>query len=139
MMNKIIARNGYNGTVLWERKLPDGYLVHRSAFIATDDAFYMVDGDHATVLDPQTGTEQDTIRLSGVSGDWKWMVMKDDVLFVLAGNKDPGVQSMKGDRSFGGWSWADLSEGYYSRPRVPWGMGHTLAAYDLKKDRKSVV
>jgi outer membrane protein assembly factor BamB len=135
MMNKIIARNGYNGTVLWERKLPDGYLVHRSAFIATEDAFYMVDGDHATVLDPQTGTEQDTIRLSGVSGDWKWMVMKDDVLFVLAGNKDPGVQSMKGDRSFGGWSWADLSEGYYSRPRVPWGMGHTLAAYDLKKQK----
>ncbi|MEO1972034.1 MAG: PQQ-binding-like beta-propeller repeat protein, partial [Pirellulaceae bacterium] len=134
MMNKIIARNGYNGTTLWERKLPEGYLVHRSAFIATEKSFYMTDGDRALVLDPQTGDQQSVIRLPGVAGDWKWMVMKGDVLYVLAGNKDPGVQSMKGDRSFGGWSWADLSEGYYARPRVPWGMGHTLAAYDLTKE-----
>ena len=54
-MNKIIARNGFNGSVLWERKLPEGYLVHRSAFIATDDVFYMMDGDRALLIDPETG------------------------------------------------------------------------------------
>ena len=34
-MNRLIARNGYNGAILWQRDLPEGYLVHRSAFIAT--------------------------------------------------------------------------------------------------------
>lgn len=133
MMNRLIARNGYNGTVLWERKLPEGYLVHRSAFIATNDVFYMIDGDHCLLLDPQTGEETGAIRIPGVDGEWKWMVLNEGVLYVLAGNKDPGVLTTKGDRAFGGWSWADLSKGYYSKPHVPWGFGQTLAAYDLQK------
>ena len=133
MMNKLIARNGYNGTLLWERPLPPGYLVHRSAFIATRDAFHMIEGNRCLLLDPETGRENGEIRISGVNGHWKWMVIKDDVLYVLAGKPDPKVQSMKGDRSFGGWSWGDLSQGYYTKPRVAWGFGNTLAAYDLKK------
>ena len=133
MMNKLIARNGYNGTVLWERKLPDGYLVHRSAFIATRDTFYMIDGERCLLLDPQTGAELGEIRLPGVSGAWKWMAHKEGVLYVLTGEQDPAAESMKGDRSFGGWSWADLSTGYYTTPHVPWGFGTTLAAYDLEQ------
>ena len=101
-MNKLIARNGYNGTLLWERKLPEGYLVHRSAFIATKDTFHMIDGNRCLLLDPETGREQGEIRIPGVTGQWKWMVIKDDVLFVLAGKPDPHVQTTKGDRSFGG-------------------------------------
>ena len=134
-MVKLIASNGYNGTVLWERQLPEGYLVHRSAFIATDEAFYMIDGDHALVLDPETGEELREIRIPGVEGDWKWMVLKEGILYVLSGEKDSPAELVKGDRSFGGWSWADLSEGYYTRPHVPWGFGHTLAAYDLAADK----
>jgi outer membrane protein assembly factor BamB len=130
-LNKLIARNAFNGMVLWERDLPEGYLVHRSAFIATKDVFYMIGGDRCLKVDPQTGKEIGSIRLPGVDGEWKWMAMKDGVLYVLAGQKDPGTQTMKGDRSFGGWSWGDLSKGYYSRPRVPFGFGKTLAAYDL--------
>ncbi len=133
MMNKLIARNGYNGTLLWERKLPEGYLVHRSAFIATQETFYMLDGSRCLLLDPETGREKGAIRIPGLSGEWKWMVLKQDFLYVLAGRKDPRAQITKGDRSFGGWSWSDLSRGYYSKPHVPWGFGDTLAAYDLKK------
>jgi outer membrane protein assembly factor BamB len=132
MLNKLIARNGYNGTVLWERSLPEGYFVHRSAFIATKDTFYMAKGNHALLLDPQTGKELGEIRLPGVRGDWKWMVLQNDRLYVLTGPKGPGAKTTKGDRSFGGWSWADLSRGYYSRPHVPWGFGNTLVAYDVK-------
>jgi outer membrane protein assembly factor BamB len=132
-MTKLIARNGYNGTVLWERKLPEGYLVHRSAFIATDDAFYMIDGNRALLLDSQTGAERGEIRIPGVPGDWKWMVLRDGVLYVLAGKKDAPAEITKGDREFGGWSWADLSQGYYEQPRVPWGFGNVLAAYDIEK------
>lgn len=43
-LQRLIARNGYNGIILWERKLPKDYLAHRSAFVATKDTFYMVDG-----------------------------------------------------------------------------------------------
>lgn len=134
-MFRLLASNGYNGTVLWERKLPEGYLVHRSAFIATDDAFYMIDGQRALVLDPETGRELREIRIPGLEGDWKWMVLKDGVLYALAGEPDAPAEPVKGDRAFGGWSWADLSEGYYSQPQVPWGFGHTLAAYDLSADK----
>ena len=132
MMNKLIARNGYNGVELWRRDLPEGYLVHRSAFIATDDTFYMIDGDHCLLLDPKTGEEKGQIKIPDVHGEWKWMVMQDGVLYVLAGAKGQGVQTTKGDRAGGGWSWHDLSGGYYTKPRVPWGFGDTLAAYDIE-------
>ena len=135
MLNKLIARNGYNGTILWQRDLPEGYLVHRSAFVASKETFYMIDGNRCLLLDPETGTEKDEIRIPGIAGAWKWMVIDDGVLYVLAGKKGPGTQTTKGDRSFGGWSWSDLSPGYYRKLRVPWGFGETLAAYDLQRER----
>ena len=131
-LNTLIARNGYNGTILWQRQLPEGYLVHRSAFIATRETFYMIDQASCRLLDPQTGREQGRIRIPGLVGEWKWMVKRGNVLFALSGPKDSGVVTTKGDRSFGGWSWSDLSRGYYSKPHVPWGFGNALAAYDLK-------
>ena len=121
--------------MLWERKLPEGYLVHRSAFVATKDTFYLIDGASCLLLDPQTGEEQGRIRIPGVNGAWKWMVLKNGILYVLAGQKGPGVLTTKGDRSFGGWSWSDLSKGYYSKPRIPGGFGETLAAYDLREKK----
>ncbi len=134
-MNRLIARNGYNGMMLWQRDLPEGYLVHRSAFIATADTFYMIEKDHALMLDPATGDVQRKLTIPGVFGDWKWMAIQDDVLYMLAGKQDSGVETTKGDREFGGWSWADLSTGYYAKPRVPWGFGSILAAYDLKQQK----
>ena len=44
----LIVRNGFNGTELWRKKLPEGSLVHRTAFTATDHTFYMVDRDRRT-------------------------------------------------------------------------------------------
>lgn len=129
-LGRILARNGYNGQVLWERKLPEGYLVHRSAFIATKDAFYMIDGDHCLLLDPQTGAEKGRIKIPGVDAEWKWMALKDGVLYVMAGPPDPPAETVKGDRALGGWSWADLSKLYYEK-RVPNGLGNVIAAYEL--------
>jgi len=135
MLNKLVARNGHNGQLLWERKLPDRYMVHRSAFVATKDTFYMIDGNRCLLLDPETGEEKGEIRVPGAEGEWKWMAIEDGVLYVLAGKKGPGATTIKGDRTFGGWSWADLSVGYYRQPRVPWGFGNTLAAYDMEEKR----
>jgi len=131
-LNRLIARNGYNGTVLWEKPLPEGYLVHRSAFIATRDTFYMINGQGCQRLDPETGADLGRLRIPGLVGHWKWMVIRDGILYALAGPRDQGVVTTKGDRAFGGWSWSDLSRGYYSKPRVPWGFGTQLAAMDLK-------
>ncbi len=135
MINKLIARNGYNGTVLWQRDLPDDYLSHRSAFVATRDIFYMLDGDGCLMLDARTGAEKGRIQIPGLEGDWKWMAMRDGVLYAMAGDKGGGAKIIKGDRNFGGWSWADLSVGYYAKPRVPWGFGNKLAAYKLDDKR----
>lgn len=128
---RLIARNGYNGQVLWERKLPEGYLVHRSAFIATKDVFYMLNGDHCLLLDSRTGAKLGQLDIPEVKGEWKWIAMHEGKLYALLGKPDPKTETMKGDRSFGGWSWGDLSKGYYP-PRVPFGFGHTLVVIDLK-------
>ncbi|UCF16274.1 MAG: PQQ-binding-like beta-propeller repeat protein, partial [Phycisphaerales bacterium] len=135
MVNKLIARNGYNGIVLWQRNLPDGYLAHRSAFVATKDIFYMLDGDGCLMLDTRTGAEKGRIQIPGLEGDWKWMAIKDGVLYAMAGDKGGKAKVIKGDRNFGGWSWADLSEGYYVKPRVPWGFGNKIAAYKIDDER----
>ncbi len=134
-LNRLIARNGYNGIILWEKPLPKGYLVHRSAFVATRDTFYMIDGPGCRRINPQTGADLGRLRIPGLVGHWKWMVIRDGILYALAGPRDQGVVTTKGDRSFGGWSWSDLSRGYYSKPRVPWGFGTALAAINLKTNK----
>ncbi|MBN1344419.1 MAG: PQQ-binding-like beta-propeller repeat protein [Phycisphaerae bacterium] len=131
-LNTLLARNGYNGTPLWRRKLPDGYLAHRSAFIATDDVFYMIDmdGEGCLMLDPATGREKGRIRIPDHPGQWKWIAMHDGRLYVLIGeNPDPAETTIV--RSpFRAWSWGELSPGYY-QDRVPWGFGETILAYDI--------
>ncbi|MEW6355161.1 MAG: PQQ-binding-like beta-propeller repeat protein [Planctomycetota bacterium] len=136
-LNLLCARNGYNGSILWTRKLPEGYLVHRSAFIAADDLFYLMDGQRCLLLDPETGEEKGSLRIPGVEGDWKWMALEGRTLYALVGEKGekepPAAQTLvHSPRDH--WSWGELCKGYYEQPRIPWGFAATLAAYDL--DRK---
>jgi outer membrane protein assembly factor BamB len=135
-LNTIFARNGYNGAVLWTRKLPEGYLVHRSAFIATDDTFFMIDKNSALLLDPQTGEEKGRIRVPDVDGEWKWMAMAGRTLFVLAGESDPIEPTTLVRSQRDHWSWGELSKGYYQQPRIPWGFATTIAAYDMDQKKR---
>ena len=132
-LNTLLARNGYNGARLWQRKLPDGYLAHRSAFIATDDVFYMIDNDGSgcLLLDPQTGRETGRVHLPGHPGEWKWIALADGKLFALIGQQKDPAETTVVRSQFGHWSWGELSKGYYQR-RVPWGFGTKILAYDLK-------
>ncbi|MCX8035530.1 MAG: PQQ-binding-like beta-propeller repeat protein [Candidatus Sumerlaeia bacterium] len=134
-LNTLLARNGYNGIELWRMKLPAGYMVHRSAFIATDNAFYMInpDGGGCQILDPETGRLLGDIRIPELRGEWKWIALQDGILYILAG--DPDLRETKrarNERSH--WSWQDLSNGYYRR-EIPWGFGRTIAAYDVESKR----
>ncbi len=131
----LTARSGYNGRVLWKRDLPDGYMVHRSAFVATDDVFYMIDGDHALMLDAETGGELGKIRIPGSKDEWKWMAMVGRRLFVLSGEPHK-VETVRGRSTGGGWWWTGMSPGYKAE-RLPWVWGSALAAIDL--DSKEVV
>jgi outer membrane protein assembly factor BamB len=135
-LNTLLARNGYNGAELWRRRLPDGYMVHRSAFIATPDTFYMIDPDGAgcLMLDPETGREKGRVVVPGLQGEWKWMALRDGKLYVLAGRKEDPPETTVVRSQGAHWSWVELSRGYYT-PEIPWGFGETLAAYDLARRR----
>ncbi|MHC4404902.1 MAG: outer membrane protein assembly factor BamB family protein [Planctomycetota bacterium] len=132
-LNTLVARNGYNGRVLWQRGLPDGYLVHRSAFIATEHAFYMIDGDGILMLDPETGSELGRHRVPETQGTLKWMAKVGDVAYVLAGEDEPPAETMKVHATFRGWGWNNVDKSYSPKGRhqIRWGFGNTLAAYDL--------
>jgi len=136
-LNTLLARNGYNGTVLWTRKLPSGYLVHRSAFIATDDVFYMIDtdGSGCLMLDPETGQERGRIDIPGARGQWKWMALHKGILFALVGAEKDSTETTIVRSKLSHWSWGELSKGYYLK-RVPWGFGRTLVAYDLAAKKR---
>jgi outer membrane protein assembly factor BamB len=130
----LLARNGYNGTKLWQRKLPEGYMVHRSAFIATDEVFYMIDENRCLKLDPVTGEEIGEIRIPGVEGMWKWMAMKDGVLYVLAGEEPDVAETKKVNHPKTHWGWGNLSKGYYEE-QVPWGFGQRIIAWDMENGK----
>jgi len=136
-LNTLLARNGYNGMELWRKRLPDGYLVHRSAFIATADTFFMIDplGEGCLLLDPETGADKGKIRAEGVEGQWKWIALVDGVLYALAGRQEDPAETTVVRSVYPAWSWGELSKGYYEHPKVPWGFGETLLAYDLKRDK----
>ena len=133
-LNTLVAQNGYNGMELWRRKLPDGYLVHRSAFVAAGDNFYMInsEGTGCLILDPETGAEKHRIYIPELLGEWKWMAIQNGVLYALLGEEqDPPQTTIV--RSPGiCWSWDDLSSGYYEK-RIPWGFGNTVIAWHLEK------
>ncbi len=83
-LNTLVARNGYNGRVLWQRKLPAGYLVHRSAFIATPEVFFLIEGPTVTCLDPETGRQLERLEVPGAKGTLVWIAKVGDILYALA-------------------------------------------------------
>ena len=131
-LNLLTARNGYNGQVLWTRPLPEGYLVHRSAFVATEDLFYLMDGDAVLLLDAETGQEIGRYSVPGIKGYWNWMALQDGVLYVQAGDQAAPAKTTEVRSEGDHWSWGSLSPGYYQQPRVPWGFGRHLAAFDME-------
>ncbi|MEC8929492.1 MAG: PQQ-binding-like beta-propeller repeat protein [Verrucomicrobiota bacterium] len=135
MLNKLICLNAFNGTLLWERKLPAGYLVHRNAMVATADALYIADNDSCKVIDAATGQLRDEIVIGEKQGGpgWKWMALNDGVLYALVGKKDKLAQTIKGTRTQSGWPWSGMGKGYSDfGDQYAWGFGRMLVAIDVK-------
>ncbi len=136
-LNTLVARNGYNGTVLWQRPLPEGYLVHRSAFIATADVFYLIDGQQVLCLDPETGGELERLRMPGVKGALVWIAKVGDTLYALAGEHEPPAETLQVHSDGRGWGWDQVDRNYSpgGEHQIRWGFGESLVAYDLQASR----
>ena len=79
MLNTLLCINAYNGTILWRRKLSEGFMIHRNTMIATDDALYMGDHESCKVIDARTGEIRREIKIDAALTDgpvWKWMALQ---------------------------------------------------------------
>ena len=133
-LNKLVAFNGYNGTILWQWDLPPGMMVHRNTFIATPTTLYVGDNSSCKLIDVMTGDVRDEIiPPTAVAGGtfWKWMALEDDVLYALIGEQEHEDQTTRHDRRGHGWPWGKISEGF-NLPENPWGFGRTVLAIDLE-------
>jgi len=136
-LNTLYATNAYNGTLLWTRPIPTGFLVHRSMFVATPETLYLMDNRKCLMLDPQTGQQKDEIVLPPEvpgEGYWRWIALDNGVLYALLGGKEYEAEIIKRHRPTGAWGWNQLSRGYYER-KYPWGFGNTIIAMDPQTKR----
>ena len=133
-LNTLAAFNGYNGTLLWRRSIPEALMVHRSTLIATPTALYFGDDNSCKVLDPATGDLREEIAPpEDIAGGtfWKWMALEDGLLYALIGEqeqRDPVIR-LRSDKH--GWPWNPLSPGF-NRPEHTWGFGQTVLAIEPK-------
>ena len=62
-LDTLIAVNGYNGTILWKRKLPTGIMIDRNTMIATPEVLYLSDHQACQRIDAATGQFIDRITV----------------------------------------------------------------------------
>ncbi len=147
-LNKLVAFNGYNGTILWQRDLTEGVMIHRNTMIATPDVLYVGDDKSCKVIDAATGKLLDEIiPPADVAGGtfWKWMAMENGVLYALTGQQEQKDPTMRWQREAHGWPWSPISQGFNQPDKVkdsaqayvahPWGFGGSVLAIDPKSKK----
>jgi len=131
-LNKLVAFNGYNGTMLWQRDLAEGVMIHRNTMIATEETLYLGDDKSCKMIDTVTGKLKDEIipprRLAGGTF-WKWMAMENGVLYALIGEQEQRDETKRWRRQQHGWPWNPISKGF-NQPEHPWGFGRNVLAID---------
>jgi len=133
-MDTLIAVNGFNGTVLWKRKLPDGIMVDRCTMIATSGTLYFGDNKSCKLIDAATGKVTGEITAPEKRTDgpfWKWMALQNGVLYALIGKAEAPDKQARWRRKGHGWPWGGISQGY-NQPKYAWGFARTLLAIDPK-------
>ncbi|MHC4355934.1 MAG: outer membrane protein assembly factor BamB family protein, partial [Planctomycetota bacterium] len=144
-LNKLVAFNGYNGTMLWQRDLAEGVMIHRNTMIATPDVLYVGDDKSCKVIDAATGDLLDRITpTTDVAGGtfWKWMGTEDGILYALTGKQEQRDPTMRWERQRHGWPWNPISRGFNQPDKIkdadeaytahPWGFGRNVLAIDPK-------
>lgn len=138
-LNTLLCINAYNGTILWRRELPAGFMIHRNTMVATDDALIMGDAQSCKVFDAITGEVRTEITVPEAITDgpvWKWMALRDGVLYALVGNPEVAVDTQKSARrGLGHWPWGMWKGHDYDDPRTSFGFGRTLVAIELETQK----
>ncbi|MGD8500139.1 MAG: PQQ-binding-like beta-propeller repeat protein, partial [Phycisphaerales bacterium] len=144
-LNKLVAFNGYNGTILWERDLTEGVMIHRNTMIATPTTLYIGDDKCCKLIDTTTGRLKDEIvppveRAGGTF--WKWMALENGVLYALMGQQEQRDPTKQWRREHHGWPWNPISKGFNQPDGIedsraaylahPWGFGGNVLAIDPK-------
>ena len=133
-LNTLLCINAYNGTILWQRSLSPGFMMHRNTMIAADDALYMGDHESCKIIDAETGEVRDQITVPQELSDgpvWKWMAMRDGLLIGLVGNPEIQVETQRSTRrGLGHWPWGMWKGHDYKDPRTAFGFGRTVVAID---------
>jgi len=143
-LNKLVAFNGYNGTILWQRDLTEGVMIHRNTMIATPTTLYIGDDKSCKLIDAETGQLKDQIiPPEDIAGGtfWKWMALEDGVLYALMGEQEQRDPTMRWGREKHGWPWNPISKGFNQPDGIkdsekaylthPWGFGRNVLAIDL--------
>ena len=131
-LNKLVAFNGYNGTMLWKREMTPGIMLHRNTMIATPDILYMGDDKSCKRIDTKTGLLIDEIIPPvDIAGGtyWKWMGMEDGVLYAIIGQQEQKDPVMRWKRQVHGWPWNAISPGFNQADHA-WGFGRNILAID---------
>ncbi len=140
-LNKLVAFNGYNGTMLWQRDLTPGIMVHRNTLIATPTTLYIGDDKSCKLIDPASGQLQgEIVPPLDIAGGafWKWMGLEKDVLYALIGEQEQKDATMRWGLEKHGWPWSPISKGFNQPDRIkdsgpayvahPWGFGCNVLA-----------
>jgi len=133
-LNKLVAFNGYNGTILWKRDLTEGVMIHRNTMIATPTTLYVGDDKSCKLIDTATGRLKGEIvpPVEKAGGTfWKWMALEDGVLYTLMGEQEQRDPTMRWAREAHGWPWNPISKGF-NQPEHPWGYGRNVLAINPK-------
>ena len=134
MLNTLICANAYNGTILWKRHLPEGFMIHRSTMIATDNVLYLADHRSCKLIDASTGEVKDEIVVpEGLSDGlvWKWMALVDGVLYALVGAEEIEPATVPSQTpGMGHWPWGMWEGHEYQAPQTSFGFGRTFLAVD---------
>jgi len=139
LLNTLLCSNGYNGTILWQRPLREGFMIHRNTMIATPDTLYLGDDQSCKLIDAQSGELLDEIRVPDGVADgpvWKWMALANGVLYALIGGREIQPATQRSNLpGLGHWPWG-MWEGHdYKDPRTNFGFGRTLVAIHLQSKR----
>lgn len=132
LVNKLLCMNAFNGTVLWERDLSRGFMIHRNTMIATPDTLYLGDDKSCKLIDAASGKIRDEIVIDQPNADgptWKWMALEKGTLYAMVGEKEGSDEPLKGDRIRGaGWPWWKINN-------YKFGLGKNLFAIDPKSKK----
>ena len=144
MINTLIAMSAYNGTVLWERKLTPGYMIHRNCMVATEDALYLSDAVSCKRIDAATGKVVGELAPpADVAGGtvWKWMALgaagtgekaRGVMYALIGGSEQEAPVTPSRNQGVAGWPWG-MWPGYdYKNETGGWGFGRTFLAIDVK-------